>query len=208
MKRTVYLYVCNTMADWEVSYLTAELYSKRYFKKDAPEVQLVTVASTETPIRTMGGLTVVPDITVTDCALVEGDVLVLPGGDTWLTSEHDAIMALVKGRGHGTTVAAICGATMRLAQEGVLNSIDHTSNDKAFLKAVCPGYRGEAHYRQEPAVTDGGVITASGIAPLAFTVHLLQLLEVFTKEALEAWYALYKTGSPEHFYTLMAAVQA
>jgi len=34
MNSTVYLYVFDTMADWEVAYLNAELYSKRYFKRD------------------------------------------------------------------------------------------------------------------------------------------------------------------------------
>ena len=29
---TVYVYVMNTMADWEVSYVMAELKSKRFFK--------------------------------------------------------------------------------------------------------------------------------------------------------------------------------
>ena len=33
----VYLYVMDTMADWEVGHITTELNSKRFFKKDAPE---------------------------------------------------------------------------------------------------------------------------------------------------------------------------
>ena len=35
-----------------------------------------------------------------------------------------------------------------------------------YLKAT--GYGGEAFYENRPAVTDGNVITASGIAPLEF----------------------------------------
>lgn len=32
----VYVYVTETMADWELGYVMAELHSKRYFRKDAP----------------------------------------------------------------------------------------------------------------------------------------------------------------------------
>ena len=30
---TVYVYVMNTMADWEIGYCLAELHSKRFFRK-------------------------------------------------------------------------------------------------------------------------------------------------------------------------------
>lgn len=36
MNNTVYLYVFDTMSDWEIGYLTAELNSGRYFKKGWP----------------------------------------------------------------------------------------------------------------------------------------------------------------------------
>ena len=40
---TVYIYVLDTLADWELGYVTAELNSGRFFKKDAPEVSVKTV---------------------------------------------------------------------------------------------------------------------------------------------------------------------
>ena len=36
----VYIYVLDTLADWELGYVTAELNSGRFFRKDAPEVSL------------------------------------------------------------------------------------------------------------------------------------------------------------------------
>ena len=33
---TVYVYVMDTLADWEIGHVTAELYSKRFFRADAP----------------------------------------------------------------------------------------------------------------------------------------------------------------------------
>jgi hypothetical protein len=38
MNNTVYLYVFDTMSDWEIGYLTAELNSGRYYKKGFKEV--------------------------------------------------------------------------------------------------------------------------------------------------------------------------
>ena len=63
---TVYVYVLETLADWELGYITAELCSRRFFRKDAPEVSLKTVAVSKDPIKTRGGLTVVPDCTIDD----------------------------------------------------------------------------------------------------------------------------------------------
>lgn len=36
---TVYVYALDTLADWELGYVIAELNSGRFFKKDAPGCQ-------------------------------------------------------------------------------------------------------------------------------------------------------------------------
>ena len=72
---------------------------------------------------------------------------------------------------------------------------------------VCPDYQGEAYYKNEPAVTDGNLITATGVAPLEFTVAVLKALAVFSPETLEAWYPLYKTHETEYFFALMNSIQ-
>lgn len=41
MNSTVYLYVFDTMADWEIGYLTAELNSGRYYKRGCPHPKLL-----------------------------------------------------------------------------------------------------------------------------------------------------------------------
>ncbi|WP_331655446.1 hypothetical protein [Aminipila sp.] len=56
MNNTVYLYVFDTMADWEIGYLTAELNSGRYYKKGLAPLKIVTVGIEKTPITTKGGL--------------------------------------------------------------------------------------------------------------------------------------------------------
>ena len=85
---TIYVYVLETLADWELGYVTSELHSGRYFKKDAERVLLKTVSYSKEPIHTMGGLTVVPDCLIDDIAVNKTSVLLLPGANTWNRSEE------------------------------------------------------------------------------------------------------------------------
>ncbi len=208
MNNTVYLYVFDTMADWEIGYLTAELNSGRYYKKGLAPSKIVTVGIEKTPVTTMGGLKILPDIILDECSIESTDTLILPGGDTWTETIHQPILKIVERcLEEGILVAAICGATMGLAQTGLLNSRWHTSNDLEYLKMICPTYTGEKYYKMESVVTDGKLITASGIAPLEFSVHVLKALGVFSSKTLDAWYSLNKTNESKYFYELMNSIQ-
>jgi len=72
---------------------------------------------------------------------------------------------------------------------------------------VCPSYTGEDYYKVESAVTDGTLITASGVAPLEFKVHVLKALDVCAPQTLDAWYHLNKTHENKYFYELMNSIQ-
>ncbi|ADO57880.1 type 1 glutamine amidotransferase family protein [Paenibacillus polymyxa] len=208
MNSTAYLYVFDTMADWEIGYLTAELNSGRYYKKGLFPSKIVTVGMEKTPVTTMGGLKILPDIKLDECSIKSTDLLILPGGNTWTETIHQPILKIVERcLEEGIWVAAICGATMGLAQAGLLNSRSHTSNDLEYLKMICPTYTGEKYYKMESAVTDGKLITASGMAPLEFSVHVLKALGVFSSKTLEAWYSLNKTRASKHYYELMNSIQ-
>lgn len=208
MKKSVYLYVFDTMADWEVSFITAEINSGRYYKKGSNALKLVTVGNSKSEVTTMGGLKVTPEIEVADLKSKNAAALILPGGDTWLDSLHEPILAAVEQfLKDNIVVAAICGATFGLANKGLLNARPHTSNDLEFLKAVCLGYSGEAFYQKQPAVADGNLITASGIAPLEFSAQVFARLDVFTPEIIDAWYQLYNTRDPKYYFRLMSAIQ-
>jgi len=208
MNNKVYLYVFDTMADWEIGYLTAELNSGRYFKKGLAPSKIVTVGIEKTPVTTMGGLKILPDIKLDECRLESTDTLILPGGETWTETIHQPILKIAQRcLEEGILVAAICGATTALAQTGLLNTRWHTSNDLAYLKMICPTYTGEEYYKMESAVTDEKLITASGIAPLEFSVHVLKALGVFSSKTLDAWYSLNKTQESKYFYELMDSIQ-
>lgn len=206
--RKVYLYVFDTMADWEIGYLMAELNTGRYFKKGLEPLEVITVGIDRSPVTTMGGITILPTIAVAECHLNSMDVLILPGGNTWLESIHDPVLNKVsKALNEEVFIAAICGATFGLAKLGLLDTRQHTSNDLEYLKMLCPHYMGDEHFKQKPAVTEGNLVTASGTAPLDFAYHVLRLLDVFTPETLHAWFKLYETQEKKYFYELMTSIE-
>lgn len=206
--KEVYVYVLNTLADWELGHVTSELNSGRFFKKDAQHVSLKTVSYSKDPIKTMGGLTIVPDYLIDDIVVSETSMLLLPGADTWNNQEHSAI---IKKAGEllsaGATVCAICGATAALANAGLLDNRPHTSNGAGFLDMVSPGYKGQSFYVDKPSVADSNLITASSTGGLLWAKQIIEHTGVFESNTLEAWYQYFSTGAPEHFFALMQTMQ-
>jgi putative intracellular protease/amidase len=204
---TIYVYVLDTLADWELGHVTSELHSGRFFKKDAGRVSLKTVSLTKEPIHTMGGLTIMPDCLVEDIAVSETSVLLLPGADTWNDSKHRAILEKAgEFLSLGATVCAICGATAALAGFGLLDNRPHTSNGPGFLEMVSPGYKGQNFYIDKPSVADNNLITASSTGALLWAKQIIERLGVFETNTLEAWYDYFSTGKPEHFFALMQTI--
>lgn len=204
---TIYVYVLDTLADWELGYVMAELNSGRFFKEGAPCVSLKTVGDSKEPIQTMGGLTIVPDCLIDDMVVRETSVLLLPGANTWNDPKHGAIIQKASEfLSLGATVCAICGATAALANIGLLDHRPHTSNGPGFLEMVSPGYQGQSFYIDEPSVADGNLITASSTGALLWAKQIIERLGVFGAETLEAWYAYFRTGEPKHFFALMLSL--
>ena len=203
----MYVYVQDTFADWEPGHVLAELRSGRFLKDPAFRYDTVLCGRTMDTIVTMGGLRLKPDMLIMDIHPGESDLLLLPGADTWLDPVQAPVMAKVREvLASDAVVAAICGATFGLANAGLLDNRPHTSNDLAAVKMFCPHYTGERFYVNEPAVTDGNLITASGMAPVEFAYQVFKRLGVMLPATLEAWYGLYTTKKPEYFYALMQSL--
>ncbi|MCA0985699.1 type 1 glutamine amidotransferase family protein [Guptibacillus algicola] len=202
--KKVFLYVFNTMSDWEYGYLIAELNSGRYFKKDLTPLKVMTVGANKKMITTMGGLSIKPDMSLEECTLERNNLLILPGGTTWSEDIHQPILEKIgQALKLGTIVAAICGAVEALANRGYLDTRRHTSNDLEYTKMVSPNYKGEKFYDLGSAISDENLVTASGIAPLEFAMEVLKKMDVFTPGTLHSWYNLNKTHEPEYFFQLM-----
>lgn len=205
----VYLAVIDTMADWEIGYLTAELHSRRFFRDPGMACNLIKLGVTLDAVHSMGGIQYMPEVTVDTVQIQADDLLLLPGGDVWATPVVKPLLTLARDAlDQGHNVAAICGATVGLASTGALDRRRHTSNDLASLKAACPAYAGQAHYRHKPAVRGDNLITASGLAPLEFSYEVLKMLKVWRSETATAWYRLHKTRQACWYDELVASMSS
>jgi putative intracellular protease/amidase len=201
--KDVHLFVLDTMADWETGFAIAHI--NRPMPGISSGFRVRTVGQDRTPVRSMGGLTIVPDLSLSEVSPSGSAMLILPGADLWSDQCTDSVLSLAKEFvAAGVPVAAICGATFGLARAGLLDDRRHTSNFPGLLDSS--GYAGAAHYVQEPAVDDHGVITASFTASLEFARLVLARLGIFSTKALGAWYGLYETGNPACYVELMEAL--
>lgn len=204
---TVYIYILDTLADWELGHITSELNSGRFFKADAPNVLIKKVSCSKETITTMGGMKIVPDCLIDDIVINETSMLLLPGADTWNDPKHIAIIEKAREfLSIGATVCAICGATAALANFGLLDNRPHTSNGPGFLEMVAPGYKGQSFYIDEPSVVDNNLITASCTGALLWTKQIIEKLGIFQSNTLEFWYKYFCTGKAEHFFAFMQSL--
>jgi putative intracellular protease/amidase len=208
MADTVHVYVFDGYADWEPALAMAGIRDPQY-QRAPGRWQVRTVAErADMPVRSKGGLAVLPDLGLDEVHAHDSAMLILPGGDSWVEAPdtHRAAMDTASQfLDAGVPVAAICGATAGLARAGWLDDRPHTSNAATYLKGT--GYQGAAHYREEPAVRVPGLITAGGMAPLEFAREIFVELGVYDDEVLQAWYQLFKTGKSEYFARMVRAAE-
>ncbi len=201
VQQVVHLFVFDTLSDWEFGYTAAGI-NNPAFQACPGKYRIQTVAVRREPVTTMGGLRVLPDLVLGALEPAMSAMLILPGGVSWdqgLNTE-----AVEKARAFlaaGVPVAAICGATAGLARGGLLDERRHTSNATGYLQGT--GYRGASLYVESPAVTDGELITASGIAPIEFAYEIFKRLDLYPAATLEAWCGLFKSGDPAYYEALL-----
>ncbi len=201
---TVHMAVYDTFADWEVGHVTAHI-ANGAFQRDPGSHRVITVGAGAEPVTSMGGMRVVPDVTLDELDPADSALLVLPGAANWETGGNTGFAAKARRfLDAGVPVAAICGATWGLAVEGLLDERKHTSNAGEFLAAS--GYAGGDHYvADQLAVTDGPLVTGSSIAPVEFAREVFALLGLYEPAVLQAWYKLYGMHDPAGYYELTAA---
>ena len=199
--QTVHLFVYDALSHWEYGFAVAGL-NNPAFQKQPGRYRVQTVGMTSEPVTTAGGITILPDLALQALEPSQSAILILPGGPGWEEGQHPEAIALARRfLAAGVPVAAICGATAGLALAGILDDKRHTSNAPEYLQAL--GYQGAAGYQNQPAVTDGNIITASAMAPIDFAYQIFKKLDVYTADMLEAWYGLYTTGNPAHYARLL-----
>jgi putative intracellular protease/amidase len=195
--KPVHLAVYDTLADWETGHATAYLARGGYAVR--------TVGPAREHVRSIGGLSVRPDLALDELRPEDSSLLILPGADLWDAGDELAPFARTAREflDAGVPVAAICGATAGLAREGLLDDRRHTSAVSFYLAAT--GYKGGELYVDADAVTDGTLVTAGPTEPVAFAREVLGLLGVFEGEVLDAWFRLYHDSDPAAYAVLQQA---
>ncbi|PRH76134.1 glutamine amidotransferase [Streptomyces solincola] len=193
-RKPVHLAVYDTLADWEPGHATAWLARSGY--------DIRTVGPGTDHVTSVGGLRITPDLALAELRPEDSSLLILPGADLWDAGDDLAPFAATARAflDAGVPVAAICGATLGLAREGLLDDRTHTSAISFYLAQS--GYAGGKHYQDADAVTDGDLITAGPTEPVAFAREILGRMGAFQGSRLDAWYRLFHDSDPAAYEEL------
>jgi putative intracellular protease/amidase len=120
---------------------------------------VVTVAATKDPIKTVYGQTVTPDYTFADCP--KADILLLPGGGVpKLDKSTPTMQWIAKMVGETPNTLSVCNGAFWLAQDGLLDGLKATTT-AGNLDRLANTYP-NVHVLYDQRVTDNGKIMTSG----------------------------------------------
>ena len=192
MQKVVLLVLTDQWADWEAAYAIAGI-------NEDPQFIVKTIAVDLFPKASIGGMRTEIDYCVDDYVDFENVALViLPGGYAWLENRYDEIAAFInRAVAFGVPIAAICGATLFLAQHGFLNDIKHTGDEKDYFLEKLKhekGYTGKECFVSAQLVNDNGYITANETAAIEFAVEIFRLLKIDTDDEIALWHDKFKSG--------------
>ena len=188
LTQPVYYLVFDALADWECGLALAETNRNESYR-------VVTVGFSTATITTMGGLRVTPQIVLEELDPDDAAMLIIPGGDRWEDMTEPSLLRMLEQLDTlRVPIAAICGATLAVARAGLLDQRRHTSNRRGYLDEHVDSYRGAERYVDQPAITDAGVVTASGHASVEFAREVLSQLHVYDDLVLMDWFQLFKHG--------------
>jgi len=186
--QNIYIFLFDGFSDWEISYLTPEL-------KKSEKVNLKYFSIDGLEITSVGGLKIIPDLSIQELNLDNTTALILPGGSAWEEQSIKGINKLVETlNSKNKTIAAICSATTFLGQTGYLDNVKHTSNAIDYLKYIAPKYKGDKNYQSGLAISDKNIITANGFSPIEFAREIFKSINLKSEKDIEKWFQLFKNG--------------
>lgn len=190
MKKTILFVILQQYADWEAAYLSSGI---NMVGDGSYEIK--TVSLTNESIASIGGFHTVPDYDIKSIPS-HYEALILIGGMTWRDEKAKQVKPLVEECfKKGKVIGGICDASAFLGTVGILNNVNHTSNDLNDLKKWAgKSYTGEEKYIMQQAVSDKNVITANGTAALEFAKEVMLSLKVAPENNIIEWYNFHKLG--------------
>ncbi len=190
MKKTILFVLLDQYADFEAAYLSSAIYML-----GEGNYEVKTVSLTKYSVQSIGGFHTIPDYDINSVP-TDYEALILVGGMTWRNEKSQLVKPLVENcYNDGKVLGGICDASAFLGTVGVLNNVNHTSNDLNDLKAWAGDtYTGEERYIMKQAVSDKNIITANGTATLEFAKEVLLTLGVAPENKIMEWYNFHKLG--------------
>jgi putative intracellular protease/amidase len=190
MGNIAYVLLPRGLADWEPALVMVKINSGTNFK-------IVTVGFSKSPVTSIGGMTALPDIELSEVDIDSAAAFIIPGAKFWEDNDtpEDLSNLLVELHERKIPIAVICAATLIPARLGMYKGTKHTSNSVAYLKERFPDYGDERTYIDTMAASDNGLITASGLGYVEFAVEILKSLNILkSDDEARAWHDLVKHG--------------
>ena len=132
-------------------------------RETASPFEVLLVSERAAPLRTTGGMEVIPHHTLTSCPRL--DVLLVPGG--WGTRSEVGNRRLIDCIGHrgaaAETLAAVCTGSFLLAQAGLLDGRRATTHWRS-LERMRDTYPKVTVVTDRHWVEDGNIVTSAGIS--------------------------------------------
>jgi putative intracellular protease/amidase len=202
MRNIVYFFVFEGFADWEAALALCEI-------RRPGDYCLRTVGIDRRPVRSMGGLTVLPDVSLDEIDDDRVALMILPGGTAWERGEIDPVTTMLRRlHANSVTIGALCSGVLALAYSGLLDTRRHAGNYAGHIETYVPDYAGGAHYDAESlAVTDDGVITAGSVGCVEFAREVIRALGLYDERDTATWYRLFKHGVPPPWFAPAETVE-
>ncbi|MCL2011242.1 MAG: DJ-1/PfpI family protein [Cystobacterineae bacterium] len=190
--KTVHVLLAPDYADWEAALALCEL-------RRLGGYRIAAVSLDASPLCSLGGLTLKPDIELPRLNLLHSALLLIPGSEYWLRQERPDLTRLLRqALSMGLPLAACGSAVTLLARAAILDDRKHTGNSLEELRRYAPEYKGEAFFcKAERAISALGLVTASGFAPVDFALAIFEQMGIEGgREALRVSFQLPSGGEP------------
>ncbi|GGI03660.1 DJ-1/PfpI family protein [Mammaliicoccus vitulinus] len=188
MKRAL-IVLTEAYADWELSYVSAELSMSHSFKID-------TVSLGESTVTSIGQIKTIVDYPIEQIT-EPYDALIIIGGNSWSTLENEQLIQLIKtSLDEGIIVGAICGAVDFLARNHLLTGFKHTGNDLNTWTTdeKFKQYTNSIDFINEDSVIDQNLVTANGSSSVDFAFNVILALGLIDNKEAEKNKYFYKSG--------------
>ena len=197
--KKVYVYLLDDMAECEIGYILQAFSMEKLLKNGTKEFEVKTVGFNKEPV-----LTIVPDYSISEVDFNASTALLLPGSSTWGSKENQEILEKAQEcLNKNILVGAICGATLALADYGILDKFKHTSNSLEYLNFFSRNYAGQSLYVCSNSVLDRNLVTANSAGSLEWTKNILNYLNVYSDNKITAFYNYYSTGNAKYYDELL-----